>query len=74
MKRSRLWLLFPILSVFMIIFAYWLSRQEGSYKQIICVDSPANSNLLLILATINVLYFSSIFFCAFLLNDERTNL
>lgn len=33
MKRSRLWLLFPILSVFMIIFAYWLSRQEGSYKQ-----------------------------------------
>lgn len=33
MKRSRLWLLFPILSVFMIIFAFWLSRQEGSYKQ-----------------------------------------
>ena len=35
MKRSRLWLLFPILSVFMIIFAFWLSRQEGSYKQTI---------------------------------------
>lgn len=33
MKRSRLWLLFPILSVFMIIFAFWLSRQEGSYNQ-----------------------------------------
>ncbi|WP_320957609.1 serine/threonine protein kinase [Enterocloster asparagiformis] len=33
MKRSRLWLLFPILSVFMIIFAFWLSRREGSYKQ-----------------------------------------
>lgn len=34
MKRSRLWLLFPILSVFMIVFSFWLSRQEGSYKWI----------------------------------------
>lgn len=33
MKRSRLWLLFPIVSVFIIIFAFWFSQQEGSYKQ-----------------------------------------
>lgn len=45
MKKSRLWLLFPIVSVFMIIFAFWFSRQEGSYKQAIEISFEPVRNM-----------------------------